>query len=159
MANSPPWMKTIPALGLVLKAPARFALRAMLIALLRSRTGLRRGEDGLPIVLHVNHGPAFGSRLVERLVELADIGVPVIGVFAHRVGMMHEPHEAEVLADSSPFQHLLVAVGIAEGEDRLAPDEMVDAFGLPRPVVDEQDLGLLHQDRARIPHLILSDAG
>src|ERR1700674_3969181 len=142
MANSPPWMKTIPALGLVLKAPARFALRAMLIALLRSRTGLRRGEDGLPIVLHVNHGPAFGSRLVERLVELADIGVPVIGLFAHRVGMMHEPHEAEVLADSSPFQHLLVAVGIAEGEDRLASGLKSGSFGHPPPPVDAERRGL-----------------
>ena len=35
---------------------------------------LRRGEDRLPVVLHVDHHPAFGRCLVKRLVEFADIG-------------------------------------------------------------------------------------
>ena len=39
-----------------------------------------------------------------------------------------------------PLQHLQVAVGIAEGEDRPAPDEAIDADGLARAVVDEFDL-------------------
>src|SRR4029079_18900442 len=142
MVNSPPGMKTISAPSLALGPPPRFTLRAMLIPLDRLWRRFCRWEDRLPIVLHVDHGPAFGRRLVERLVELADVGLAVVGIFAHRVGVMHQPHEAQALAERGPFQHLLVAVGVAEGEDRLAPDDAIDGFRLARPIIDEEQLEL-----------------
>src|SRR5690348_8635829 len=71
---------------------------------------------------------------------------------------MHEPHEAEALARRSPLQHLLIAIRIAECEDRLPSDEMVDAFGLARTVVDEQNLRHFDQHWFLVPRAILSDA-
>src|SRR6476660_71404 len=72
--------------------------------------------------------------------------------------MIDEAQEAQAVAGGGPLQHLLVAVGIAEGEDRAPSDEMIDAFGLSRPVIDEEDLRHLDQHRACVPHLKFSDA-
>jgi hypothetical protein len=55
--------------------------------------------------------------------------------------MMNKPHEPGTATRRRPFQHLLVAVGIAEGEYGPPPDETVDADRLARPVIDELDLG------------------
>ncbi len=43
------------------------------------------------------------------------------------------------------IEHLLVAIGIAEGEDRLPPYEAIDADGLARSVVDEFYFRLFNQ--------------
>ena len=40
-----------------------------------------------------------------------------------------------------PLQHLQIAVGVADSEDRSPADELGDADGLARAVVDEVDLG------------------
>ena len=72
---------------------------------------------------------------------------------------MDQAHEAQPLAGRGPFQHLLVAVGIAEGEDRMAPDDAIDGLRLARTVIDEEHLGLFDQRRACVPHLKLGDAG
>src|SRR3989304_4453005 len=145
LVNPPPGMKTIspPGLAVGLGPPPRLTLRAMLMQLCRLRARFCRGEDRFPVVLHVYHGPAVGRRLVERLVELAHVGIAVIGIFPRRVGVMPEAHEAEALAERRPFQHLLVAGGIAEGEGGLPPDEVIDAFRLAGAVVDQQPLWLL----------------
>jgi hypothetical protein len=49
----------------------------------------------------------------------------------------------------------LVAVGVAEGEDRAAPDELVDADRLAGLVVDEVDLRQAHEHGLARPHLEL----
>ena len=72
-------------------------------------------------------------RLVERLVELADVRRAVVGPFALGVGVVDEPHEARARSGRGPLEHLLIAVGVAEGEDRAAADEAVDADRLARP--------------------------
>ena len=46
---------------------------------------------------------------------------------------MDDADEARAAAGRGPLQHLQVAVRIAEGEDRAAADEAVDADGLPGP--------------------------
>jgi hypothetical protein len=46
------------------------------------------GEYLLPIALHVDDRPALRSCLVENLVEHTDLRLPVIGIFAHGVGVM-----------------------------------------------------------------------
>src|SRR5690349_3502751 len=59
---------------------------------------LRAGEDALPVVLHVDHRPLVCRRGIQRLVELADVGFAVVGVFAFRVGVMHDQAEARASA-------------------------------------------------------------
>jgi hypothetical protein len=39
-----------------------------------------------------------------------------------------------------PFQHPLIAVGVAERQDRAPPDEAVDADRLAGAVIDKLDL-------------------
>ena len=92
----------------------------------------------------------FALRLIERLVELADLRLPVVGVFALGIGVMDDAGEARAGPCRRPLQHLQIAVGIAEREDRPPADEAVDADRLARPVVDELDLGELHQLRLAV---------
>jgi hypothetical protein len=67
-------------------------------------------------------------------------------------------------------QHLPVAGRIAEGDDRAAADHHMNAFGLSRKVVVQQQLGLLGQERfavllialfrpARCAHDLLDEEG
>src|SRR4029077_7343840 len=73
---------------------------------------------------------------------------------------MHEAHEARAGAGRGPFQHLLVAVGIPEREDRPTPDKSIDPHWLPRAVVNEVDLTFLDQHRLAIGRKFeLNDAG
>ena len=55
-----------------------------------------------------------------------------------------EPHTA---ASSRPFEHLLIAVGVAERHDRAAPNERVNPFRFARPIIDEEDLRLAQELR------------
>ncbi|MCY1344843.1 hypothetical protein D9M69_308900 [compost metagenome] len=61
---------------------------------------------------------------------------------------MHQAHEAFAAAGGGPLQHLQVAVGVAEGEDRPAADDRIDAHRLAGAVVVVGELGLA-QDRQR----------
>ena len=73
------------------------------------------------------------------------MAVAVVGVLAFGVGVVDDQAEARPGARGGPLQHLQVAVGVAERRDRPAADELVDADGLARAVVDEVDLGQLHR--------------
>src|SRR5262249_38311335 len=59
-------------------------------------------------------------------------------------------HEARALAGGGPLEHLLVAVGVAEGQQRPPADELLDADRLAGAVVDEVDLGLAQQHRLAV---------
>lgn len=48
----------------------------------------------LPVVLHVDHRPPVDGGGSQSLVKTAKVGVFVIGVFPHRVGMMNDEAEA-----------------------------------------------------------------
>ena len=50
------------------------------------------------------------------------------------------------VAGRGVLQHLQVTIRVAERHDRPAADEAVDAHRLARSVVDEFDLGLLHEN-------------
>ena len=54
-------------------------------------------------------------------------------------------------------QHLPVADRIAEGEARPAADHQMNAFGLARVVVVEQELWLRHQHRPPIGGVLVMD--
>src|SRR5437016_2681222 len=86
--------------------------------------------NDLPIVLHVYNGPAFRRGLVERLVEMADGGLAVVGPFTLGIGVVHDECEAGTAPPSCPLEHLLVAVRVAESSDGTAADVLVNADGL-----------------------------
>ena len=81
--------------------------------------------------------------LVPRLVEPADLRLAIVGIFAHGIGMMDKAHEARAGAGRRPFQHLLVAVGVAEGEDGRRPMKRLMPTGLPGPSSMNSTLGSL----------------
>src|SRR4029078_1407329 len=144
-------MKTSSAPSLTLGPPPRFTLRAMLIPLDRLWRRFFRWEDRLPIILHVDHWPFFGRGLCKQgVAEGAHFGIGAISIFVRCIGVMHQPHEAQALAERSPFQPFLVAIGVAKGKDRLAPDDAIDGFRLARPVINEEHLGLFDQRRTCI---------
>jgi hypothetical protein len=75
-------------------------------------------------------------RFVWRLVEAADRGLPVVCPFPLAVGVADDAHEPRAVPGRRPLEHLVVAVGVAEGEDRPAANEPVDADWLARLVID-----------------------
>jgi hypothetical protein len=76
---------------------------------------------------------AAASRALSRRPK----GVPVVGVFAYRIGMMDKQAKAGASRNRRPLQHFEIAVGIAECRDRTAADELIDADRLASLVVDE----------------------
>src|SRR5258708_30098071 len=102
-------------------------------------------KNRLPILLHVDDRPALRGRLVQRLVELADLRLPVVGVFALGIGVVHEPHEARAIAGRGPLQHLQIAVGVSECKNGTTPDKTIDADRLAGAVIHEFDLGGLQE--------------
>src|SRR6185312_6364541 len=132
--------------------PGRSGFRPNSISLLNgsNRSAALESEYLSPVALHVDDRPALGAAFIERLVELADMGFPVIRPFTLRVGMMHDSGKARAIAGRRPLQHREIAVGIAEGEDRPPADEAIDADGLARSIVDEFDFGDLQQLRLAI---------
>src|SRR5438477_12807741 len=79
--------------------------------------------DDLPLLFHVDDGPAAFGRLIEALDESTDERVAVIGPFALGIGVMHDQAEARAAAGRCPDEHLVVPVGVAEGCNRSAADE------------------------------------
>jgi hypothetical protein len=79
--------------------------------------------------------PTFRICFIECLVETAHIGVAIVGPFALRIGVMQNAHEAQVITRRRPFEHLLVAVGVAKGKDRTPANEFMDAHRLAGTVL------------------------
>lgn len=63
-------------------------------------------KDRLPVFLHVNNCPASNGCFVQRLVELSDLRLSVVGIFALGVGMVDESHESRARTGRRPLQHL-----------------------------------------------------
>jgi hypothetical protein len=97
-------------------------------------------EDLIPVRGHVHHDPAAFAGLVERPIESPDVGVSVVGPLPFGVGVVHDHGEARPVARGGPLEHLQVAVGVAERENRASADVALDADGLAGLVVDEVDL-------------------
>ena len=71
------------------------------------------GVDAVPIVLHIDNGPALFPGLVEPLVEAADVRVPVVGPLALRIGVVDVEAEAEPVPGLGPLVHLEITIRIA----------------------------------------------
>ena len=118
-------------------------------------------EDGLPIVLHADDGPAIFLRLlVKRLREGTQLDVPqsqgrTVGVFAGCIIVQHEQHEPCAAAALRVFQHFPVAVRVAERGDGPATDVLVDADRLAGFVVNEVQLRQTHKNGLAVAHFEL----
>src|SRR5256885_586588 len=64
------------------------------------------GKNLRPVVLHVDDRPAGGAGGIERLVEMADLGIAVVGPLANPIGVMHDETEAGPRPGGCPLQHL-----------------------------------------------------
>src|SRR5208283_5662006 len=89
-------------------------------------------------------------------VEATEGCVPVVGVFAYRIGMMDKQAKAGASRNRRPLQHFEIAVGIAECRDRAAADELIDADRLASLVVDEIEFRQTEKLRFAIAYLELS---
>jgi len=76
-------------------------------------------------------------RLIEAANQLADVRCPVVRPLAFGVGVVDDETEAGSATGCCPLQHLKVAVRVAKGDDRAAPDRCVDGDWLAFLVVDE----------------------
>src|SRR4051812_44726628 len=112
-------------------------------------------ENASPILFHVYNSPAFCLPFVERFVKGADVRLAVVGPLAVGIGVMHDAHEARTIARGGPLQHLQIAVGVAEGKDGTPADMLLDTGWLAGLVVDEIDLGQLHEHRPCVAQLKL----
>ena len=83
------------------------------------------------------YGPTFRLCLIEGLVQLADMRFSIIRPLPLCICMVNEKAKAGPRPSSRPFQHLQIAVGIAEGCDRAATDVRVDTDRLPFLVIDK----------------------
>src|SRR5450631_2136106 len=92
--------------------------------------------------------PSAGD--IERLVELANSGLSVISPFPLGVGVVNEQGEADAGSSLGPFEHLQVAIGIAERRNRAASDVHLNLDGLASLVVVETEFGQLHEYRLAI---------
>ena len=71
-------------------------------------------EDGFPVVLHIDNGPALRLSDVERLVEFTDGGVTVVSPFPLGIGVVDNKGEADAASSLRPLEHLQVAVGVSK---------------------------------------------
>ena len=97
--------------------------------------------DDVPVGLHVYNRPAFCICLIQSDVKLADVGVPVIGPFPDRVGVVYVEFEGFQLVGIRPAELFQITVGVSRSEYWLTSDESVDPNGLSSLVVDEVNFG------------------
>src|SRR5271156_2729799 len=108
-------------------------------------------ENTLPIVLHADHNPTvLVCSSHQRFGESPDVRIRTtagwpIGVLAVSVIVMHQHHQSSAVTRLRPFQHLLIAGGIAEGRVGPLADEHVDADGFSRAIVNEERFWFTHQ--------------
>lgn len=98
---------------------------------------LFKWENYPPIIPHVNDGPSAPRPFVEAMIELADMGVTIVGPLAVVIGMVHDKAKTQTRAGSCPLQHFEIAVGIAACHDRSAANMLVDTDRLAGLIVDE----------------------
>jgi len=118
------------------------------------------GKHLLPVLLHIHNDPAIGIRLVESLVELTDVAFAVVGKLAVRICVVNKESQSTAFTTHGVFDHLDIAVGIAECQNRTATNVLIDSYRLARLVVDE--INLRHADEFRLAVLDLkfrNDAG
>src|SRR5262245_29267250 len=124
------------------KITRMFGFLELAISFLRSLQDLvLELEDHPPVSFHVDDHPPALRCFVECAREAPDVRRSIVGPLASRVGVMNDYAEARARCGRRPFEHLEVAVGVAERHQRAAADHLLNADRLSRLVVDEIDLG------------------
>jgi hypothetical protein len=114
---------------------------------------LVKRKDAIPIVLHVHDGPSVHSRGVQSLIELAKIGVSVIGVFAPGVSVMDDETESHCTGSSCPLKHLEVPIRVTKRGDRPLAYVLIDSDRLASLIIDKVNLWEPKQKWLTITHL------
>ena len=99
--------------------------------------------------------PFFFASSSSAGLKVAELGVGqparrAVGIFALRVVVQHQHHQPRAVAGAGIFQHLAVAVGVAERRVRAPADHQMNALGLAGLVVVEEQLRLLGQERLAV---------
>lgn len=68
---------------------------------------------------------------------------------------MDDQAESRTRARRHPAEHLVVAVGVAEGRDRSAADGLLDAYGFAGLVVDEVNLSEAEERGLAVAEFVL----
>ena len=67
-------------------------------------------------------------RLVEGLVELADVAFAIVGKLAVRICVVNKESQSTTITTQGVFDHLDIAVGIAECQNRTATNVLIDSY-------------------------------
>src|SRR5262245_46665615 len=94
-------------------------------------------ENRFPIAFHAHDCPPFLDRFVPRLVKPAYIRIAIVSPFAFGIVVMDERHEPSAGACCCPFQHLLVAIGVADSKNRPPTNELLNAYSFAIVVIDK----------------------
>ena len=108
----------------------------------------------LPVALHVNHGPATDGCLIETFVEPSDGRLAVVCELALSIGVMHNQAEPSTRSGCRPFQHLKVAIGIAERHRGAATKMLLNADRLAFFVINEIQFRKPNQNGLPIAHFV-----
>src|SRR5262249_14382073 len=117
---------------------------------------LLESEDPLPVVFHADDGPVFLFGLViERLSESADLAGRqslrrAVGIFAICVIVHDQHHQPRAIAGARVLEHLPVAVRIAKGRARSTANHQMNALGLARLVIVQEQFRLLREERLAV---------
>src|SRR5262245_2536083 len=104
-------------------------------------------KDSFPVFLYTYNRPSPDPGFIPRLIQRADGRFAVVSPFAFRVGVMNDQRETRAVAGRGPFEHLLIAVGIAKRRDGPPADERLNANGLAVLVVNELHVRQFHEHR------------
>src|ERR1700733_4703473 len=75
-------------------------------------------EDGSPVALHIDYDPAVLTGLVQSTGQPAEESVVVVGILASGICVVDDQSEARPRAGGRPFEHLEVAIRVAERHER-----------------------------------------
>src|SRR5271170_2741060 len=75
-----------------------------------NRSTFFEGEYDRPVLLNIHHCPLIQRCNVQRLVELSEVRLAIIGVFTFDVRVMNKAHETSTSSRRRPLQHLQIAV-------------------------------------------------
>jgi hypothetical protein len=98
-----------------------------------SRTrGLVEGKDMLPVLLHVDHRSTCSPLPRLAPIELAEMRMAVVGIFALRIGVVDDQAKARAAcAERRPLQHFEIAVGLPKAAMGRRPICSLMPIGFP----------------------------
>lgn len=79
-----------------------------------------KGVNNLSFFLHIYYSPSTIERFVQRLVQMTDFRLSIIGPLPLCVSMVDDEHKSCTFSGRSPRKHLQIALGIAERCDGAA---------------------------------------